>query len=199
MVARLNISQFRGSRKYATNADARSFRDSDISFTYHFAAAVLARPTSVTRTTLRKLRSVAAVASLSALANISGAAGKPGVVTLVDGDTLKYEGETIRLVDIDTTESFRSRCERELVLALEAKARLRQLVAAGPLTIERQGQDRYGRTLARVVVAGRDVGDTLLRESKALRYRPGQADKLSRLRQWCGPDAQLEDKWKARD
>ena len=53
-------------------------------------------------------------------------------VVLVDGDTLKYQGETIRLIDIDTPESFHSRCERELVLALEAKERLRQLVDAGP-------------------------------------------------------------------
>jgi endonuclease YncB( thermonuclease family) len=121
-----------------------------------------------------------------------------GRVAIVDGDTLKYEGETIRLVDIDTPESFRSRCEHELVLALEAKARLRQLVDAGPLTIERTGKDRYGRTLARVLVAGREVGDTLLREGKALRYRPGQAHKLARLQQWCGPNAQLEDKWNER-
>jgi endonuclease YncB( thermonuclease family) len=126
-----------------------------------------------------------------------GPASSDSTVVLVDGDTLKYEGETIRLVDIDTPESFRSRCEHELVLALEAKARLRQLVDAGPLIVERHGKDRYGRTLARVVVDGRDVGGTLLREGKALRYRPGRADKLARLRQWCGPDAQLDDKWKA--
>jgi hypothetical protein len=87
---------------------------------------------------------------------------------LVDGDTLRYEGETIRLVDIDTPENFHSRCERELILALAAKDRLRQLVDAGPLTVERHGKDRYGRTLARVLVDGRDVGDTLLREGKAL-------------------------------
>jgi hypothetical protein len=36
-------------------------------------------------------------------------------------------------------------------------------------------------------------------EGKALRYRPGQADKLARLRQWCGPNANLDDKWKAGD
>ena len=74
-----------------------------------------------------------------------------------------------------------------------------ELVDAGPLTIERRGKDRYGRTLARVLADGRDVGDTLLRDGKALRYRPGQADKLARLRQWCGPDAELADNWKPGD
>jgi endonuclease YncB( thermonuclease family) len=136
---------------------------------------------------------------VSALTNIGSALGASETVVLVDGDTLKYDGEIIRLVDIDTPESFHSRCAQELVLALAAKARLRQLVDAGPLMVERHGKDRYGRTLARVFVDGRDVGDTLLREGKALRYRPGHADKLARLRRWCGANAQLEDRWKTGD
>jgi len=144
-----------------------------------------------------RLHFAASVFCAVATATMGSAAVASDTVVLVDGDTLKYQGETIRLVDIDTPESFHSRCEHELVLALEAKARLRQLVDAGPIAIERHGKDRYGRTLARVVVAGRDVGDTLLREGKALRYRPGQADKLARLRQWCGPNADLSDKWKS--
>jgi endonuclease YncB( thermonuclease family) len=124
---------------------------------------------------------------LVSLAVIVGPAlGAADTVVLVDGDTLKYQGETIRLVD--------NRHARELSQPLRARTsagprsqeRLRQLVDAGPIAIDRHGKDRYGRTLARVVVAGRDVGDTLLREGKTLRYRPGQADKPARLRQWCG-------------
>jgi hypothetical protein len=39
------------------------------------------------------------------------------------------------------------------VLALDAKALLRQLVDAGPLSVVRLGKDRYGRTLAPVLLA----------------------------------------------
>ena len=135
---------------------------------------------------------------LVSLAVIAGPAlSASDTVVLVDGDTLKYQRETIRLIDIDTPESFHSRCEHELALALAAKERLRQLVDAGQLTVERHGKDRYGRSLARALVDGRHVGGTLLREGKALRYRPGQAEKLARLRQWCGPNADLSDKWKS--
>ena len=52
------------------------------------------------------------------------------VAIIIDADTIKIGGERIRLVDIDAPESFRSRCEAELVLALAAKERLRELLTA---------------------------------------------------------------------
>lgn len=68
---------------------------------------------------------------LVSLAVIAGPAlSASDTVVLVDGDTLKYQRETIRLIDIDTPESFHSRCEHELALAIAAKERLRQLVDA---------------------------------------------------------------------
>jgi endonuclease YncB( thermonuclease family) len=109
-------------------------------------------------------RALLIAAFAASLFCISAASGGSGTVVLIDGDTLRYDGETIRLVGIDTPESFHSRCKHELVLALAAKERLRQLVDAGPLTVERHGKDRYGRTLARVLVDGSVVGNTLLRE-----------------------------------
>ena len=42
---------------------------------------------------------------------------------VIDGDTFPLHGEKIRILAIDTPESFQSRCEHEFVLALEAKAR----------------------------------------------------------------------------
>lgn len=115
-----------------------------------------------------------------------------GPVAIVDGDTIKIDGVKIRLVDIDTPETFRSRCENELVLGLKAKERLRSLLDAGPVTYEATGTDRYRRTLARVYAGGVDVGQTLLAEGLALPYRPGGAAKLQRLQVWCGPDARLD-------
>ena len=109
----------------------------------------------------------------------------------VDGDTISVKGERIRILGIDAPESFGSRCDRELKLALKAKERLRALLNSGPLSIERQGTDRYGRTLARVYAGGVDVGQALLAEGYVLRYAPGLAAKEARLKVWCGPDARL--------
>lgn len=119
-----------------------------------------------------------------------------GAVTIVDGDTLKIDGVKIRIVGMDTPETFRSRCENELVLGLKAKARLRELVSNGEVTYEATGTDRYQRTLAKVYAGGINVGERLVAEGFALRYQPGGDAKLARLRTWCGPDAQLGDTWK---
>src|SRR3954471_5450360 len=55
---------------------------------------------------------------------------------------LKLDGVTIRIVGIDASESYRSRCENELVLGLKAKERLRALIDSGDVTYERTGVDR---------------------------------------------------------
>ena len=124
-----------------------------------------------------------------------GPAKSTGRAVIVDGDTFSLAGEKIRLVGIDAPESFNSRCERELVLGLKAKQRLRQLLEEGSIELDRDGKDRYGRTLALVFVDGRDIGAAMIREGFALPYRPGVAAKEARLKNWCGPDAQLGDTW----
>lgn len=116
-------------------------------------------------------------------------------VGIIDGDTFVLGREKIRILNIDTPESFNARCEAELGLALEAKARLRSLLDRGPIELERDGKDRYGRTLARVSVDGIDVGAMLISEGHALPYRPGGEAKLARLQVWCGASAQLDDRW----
>lgn len=109
-----------------------------------------------------------------------------GPVLLVDGDTIKIDGITIRLLDIDTPETWKPRCDREYVLGLDAKQRLRQLLDSGPVSYEPNGIDRYGRVLAHVYVGSTDVSAVLLSEGFALPYVPGKAAKLDRLRHWCG-------------
>lgn len=105
---------------------------------------------------------------------------------IVDGDTIAIGKERIRLLDVDTPETFRSHCEAELATGLKAKERLRQLLDAGPVSIERSGKlDRYRRTLARVFVNGKDVGDVLVAEGLALIWRPGREAKAERLAHWC--------------
>ena len=107
------------------------------------------------------------------------AAPAPGAVRVVDGDTLDLGGERVRISNIDAPEMPpKSRCPSEAEGALAASARLEQLVRQGPLTLERTGEDRYGRTLARVYVDGADAGEALI---AAGLVRPWEG----RRRSWC--------------
>jgi endonuclease YncB( thermonuclease family) len=63
----------------------------------------------------------------------------------------------------------------EYRLGLRAKARLKQLVKSGKITLERGlGREHYGRELARLRIDGRDVGDILMAEglAKPFNLRP---------------------------
>ena len=105
---------------------------------------------------------------------------------IIDGDTIALGSERVRILNIDAPETRGSRCERELVLGLKAKERLAVLLRAGWVDVERDGQDRYRRTLARLSVGGRDVGTVLVREGLALPWQSGPEAKEARLRHWCG-------------
>ncbi len=107
-------------------------------------------------------------------------------IILIDGDTVDVQGERIRILNIDAPESFRSRCEAELKLALRTKERLGQLLRSGPVEIDRHGQDRYRRTLARLSVRQGDVGNILVSEGLALPWKDGRHAKEQRLQVWCG-------------
>ncbi|MBB3020622.1 endonuclease YncB(thermonuclease family) [Microvirga lupini] len=112
-------------------------------------------------------------------------------VVIIDGDTIDVQGERIRILNIDAPESFRSRCEAELKLALRTKERLGQLLRSGSVEIRREGQDRYRRTLATLSVREGDVGQILVRDRLALPWKDGREDKERRLKVWCGPWATL--------
>lgn len=141
------------------------------------------------------------LAALAALALCAASAVRAetldGTIRVIDGDTLwhyppgqRRDPEKIRLLDIDTPESFRSSCDAELVAGLRAKARLLELVNNRPVEIircESHGgdcQDRFGRTLARIRTPAGDVGGVLLKEGLALPYVPGR--KAERNAHWCG-------------
>ncbi|WP_457659733.1 thermonuclease family protein [Sinorhizobium medicae] len=143
----------------------------------------------------KRLLVIAALAvATSPLAVSSAKAG--GNVNIIDGDTIRMDGITIRIMELDTPETFKSRCENELVLGLAAKEHLRSLLDSGTVTYEATGTDRYGRTLAKVHVGGVNVGQQMIRDGVALPYQPGKNAKLARLRQWCGPNAGLDNTWK---
>src|SRR5688572_18282020 len=82
---------------------------------------------------------------------------------VVDGDAWWQAGEKFRLAGIDAPE-MQGRCAAESALAVRSRDRLRALLNTGEPRVQRRGKDRYGRTLARVTVNGRDVGAVLIAE-----------------------------------
>ena len=100
---------------------------------------------------------------------------------IVDGDTFWLDGEKIRAVGYDTPEPMTNICggATERQLAHQASQRLLQLFNETEISIQRQGQDRYGRTLAEVFADGVNVGDILVSEGLA-RFWPDGCEF------WCG-------------
>lgn len=100
-------------------------------------------------------------------------------IRVIDGDTIVYRGETIRIRGLDAPE-MHGRCEAETRRARQARDRLEQLLAGGLRTYP-SGRDRYGRTLAVVRdAAGRDVARILITEGLARPY-----DGRGQRQGWC--------------
>ena len=97
----------------------------------------------------------------------------PRMLYVIDGDTLALAGERIRLLGIDAAgRRGTARCERERVAGYETKARVVDLLRFGrSVEIRRQGHDQYRRTLAHILIDGRNLGEQLVREKRALPYR----------------------------
>lgn len=123
-----------------------------------------------------------AAVGLFALSFASGAQSAPGVCRAIDGDTYICHGERIRVENIDAPE-LHARCTAELDAARAAKL-FAQHTLDGALVIEiriyqRRPRDRYGRTLARVIVDGDDLGDLMI-EARLARPYHGE-----RRQGWC--------------
>ena len=104
---------------------------------------------------------------------------------VVDGDTISIDGMPIRLLQIDTPETWSPRCQQELELGMAATKRLEELLDGHEVTYQATGYDRFGRVLAHVYADGVDVSEVLLQEGHALPYIPGQKAKAERLVKWC--------------
>ena len=123
-------------------------------------------------------------ASCAALLLIAAAPSDQGhVAYVIDGDTFRLEsGERIRIAGIDApeTQPGQARCRAEIALGKAATARARTLLDGRTVTILRVGRS-YDRTVARVRLAGRDVGSELVARGAA-RWWP----RWQRKPDWCG-------------
>lgn len=115
----------------------------------------------------------------------TGGLGWAGGFRVIDGDTFELSGETIRIANIDTPEMPpRARCWAEARLARAAAEELDRLRAEssnlGRFRLDREGRDRYGRTLAKVTFDGQtDAGEALIASGYAVPW-------VGRRWDWCG-------------
>lgn len=108
---------------------------------------------------------------------------------VIDGDTVEDMGAdiTYRLVNIDTPETGpRARCAAERTLGDRATRQARTLIsAADTVELRPTGRiDRYGRTIAFVLIDGRDLGETLIADGLARPWR-------GRREPWCDASGNL--------
>lgn len=105
----------------------------------------------------------------------------PADLRAIDGDTLSWRGERVRLVGFDTPEIFSPQCASEAVKGQAAKRMLAGMISdarSASLAIGPE-RDRYGRTLAVLFLDGADVGPRLVASGLARRYESG------RRQSWC--------------
>jgi len=120
-------------------------------------------------------------------------------VRVVDGDTIRVPGDSrrIRLVGFNTPEVFSPRCERERQLGMRATVRLKEMLnqaeriefqrvacACKPGT-EGTKACNFGRLCGHLKVDGHDVGEVLIAEGLAARYRCGRYSCPPAPGNWC--------------
>jgi endonuclease YncB( thermonuclease family) len=119
-------------------------------------------------------------------------------VVVLDGDTIRVDGiaAAIRLVGLNAPETVRPACEREAVVGARATARLRDLVAAGGLALDRvpcacpEGTEgtqacNFGRACGRLYSRGGDVAAVLIAEGLAVPFICAATRCPATPRPWC--------------
>jgi endonuclease YncB( thermonuclease family) len=121
---------------------------------------------------------VRAVAALVLLIVLGGA--RPAV-WVIDGDTVDVRGERVRVANLDAPDvGSHARCALEERRGQAAKAYAIQLVRSGEVIglTDRQGRDRYGRSLARITVDGADFAGLMIAAGHGRPWRGRSSD-------WC--------------
>lgn len=100
----------------------------------------------------------------------------------VDGDTIVCGKQHVRILNVDTPElAPHARCPAEAALAERARRFTAEQLAGAKVEISPdplRPRDRYGRTLAWVLVDGTDLGEALIQAGLARAWD-------GRRRPWC--------------
>ena len=105
-----------------------------------------------------------------------------------DGDTcyiyIDNRKEKIRLLELDTPEISKPKCEKEYLRGIEARDFINQLIEdANSIIIETDySKDYFGRTLAYLIVDGVDVSNLIIEQGMGVKYQKGEKN------DWCKID-----------
>ena len=132
------------------------------------------------------------------LALVAAALDRPpppvsGLARASDGDSFRLGDDRIRLLGLDAPELAQD-CTADSGQAWPcgraARARMAELLAAGPADCRPEEVDQYGRLLATCSINGRDIGATMVAEGLAVssgRYwTEEEAARNARLGIWSG-------------
>lgn len=99
---------------------------------------------------------------------------------VVDGDTFWLNGEKVRIADINAPETSRPACHAEAARGAAATRRLIALLNQGPIALSAgaRDRDRYGRLLRIVARNEQSLGEQLVAEGLAERWK-------GRRGNWC--------------
>lgn len=114
-----------------------------------------------------------------------------GKIQVLDGDTLRFHGETYRLYGVDCPESRQEFGQEATQITREA--------LSGHIEFKRHGQDKYGRTVAVVVLDdGQTLQEHLIRSGGAWVYWDFCKTPRCLYWQWLEWEAQREKRglWK---
>ena len=91
---------------------------------------------------------------------------------VIDGDTVRFSGMTVRIADIDTPETRDFGCASEKARGDMATRRMREVLNAGPFEVHGypRDEDLYGRKLRILTRNGVSLGETLVAEGLARRW-----------------------------
>jgi micrococcal nuclease len=100
---------------------------------------------------------------------------------VVDGDTVKVDGQRFRLESCDAPETFWAKCAGERELGYAARDRLRDLIETRGWRMYLTGRHcAWGRPCIDLFLGDENACDVLIRERLATTYSRGQ-----RRERWC--------------
>ena len=105
--------------------------------------------------------------------NLGECSGPVRYTCVVDGDTFWLKGEKIRIADINAPEVSEPKCTAEAQLGAKATTRLTALLNDGGFSLQAvdRDEDRYGRKLRVVTRGGESLGEVLVKEGLAERWK----------------------------
>jgi endonuclease YncB( thermonuclease family) len=103
--------------------------------------------------------------------------GGADMMCVINGDTLRYGEDRLRLSRIDAPEIGEPACDAELRIGLVARDRLSELLSMQGFRVQYDGTDRFGRALVELRSARGSVGSQLVDEGLAHWFEDRQS--------WC--------------